>query len=103
MRQMDLRALHGVEREPGKGHKIYPYLLRDLSIERANQAWASDISYIPMAKGFMYLVAIMDWYSRVMAGVEHPSPPRGSAQCPYDASCCARPIRAYSRTMVNSP
>ena len=47
-----------------KGHKIYPYLLRDLSIERANQAWASDISYIPMAKGFMYLVAIMDWYSR---------------------------------------
>ena len=50
--------------QPGKGHKIYPYLLRDLSIERANQAWASDISYIPMAKGFMYLVAIMDWYSR---------------------------------------
>ena len=50
--------------QPGKGHKIDPYLLRDLSIERANQAWASDISYIPMAKGFMYLVAIMDWYSR---------------------------------------
>ena len=66
MRQMDLRALYPRRRtsQPGKGHKIYPYLLRDLSIERANQAWASDISYIPMAKGFMYLVAIMDWYSR---------------------------------------
>ena len=66
MRQMDLRALYPRRRtsQPGKGHKIYPYLLRDLSIERANQAWASDISYIPMAKGFMSLVAIMDWYSR---------------------------------------
>ena len=66
MRQMGLRALYPRRRtsQPGKGHKIYPYLLRDLSIERANQAWASDISYIPMAKGFMYLVAIMDWYSR---------------------------------------
>ena len=63
---MDLRALYPRRRtsQPGKGHKICPYLLRDLSIERANQAWASDISYIPMAKGFMYLVAIMDWYSR---------------------------------------
>ena len=66
MRQMGLRALYPRRRtsQPGKGHKIYPYLLRDLPIERANQAWASDISYIPMAKGFMYLVAIMDWYSR---------------------------------------
>ena len=53
MRQMDLRALYPRRRtsQPGKGHKIYPYLLRDLSIERANQAWASDISYIPMAEG----------------------------------------------------
>ena len=66
MRQMDLRALYPRRRtsQPGQGHKIYPYRLRDLSIERANQAWASDICYIPMAKGFMYLVAIMDWYSR---------------------------------------
>ena len=66
MRQMGLRALYPRRRtsRPGKGHKIYPYLLRELSIERANQVWASDICYIPMAKGFMYLVAIMDWYSR---------------------------------------
>jgi len=66
MRLMDLRALYPRRRtsQPGKGHKIYPYLLRDLSIERANQVWATDICYIPMAKGFMYLVAIMDWRSR---------------------------------------
>ena len=66
MRQMGVRALYPRRRtsQPGKGHKIYPYLLRGLPIERANQVWASDICYIPMAKGFMYLVAIMDWHSR---------------------------------------
>ena len=66
MRQMGLRAVYPKPRtsQPGKGHKIYPYLLRDLSIERPNQVWASDICYIPMAKGFMYLTVIMDWYSR---------------------------------------
>ena len=66
MRQMDLAALYPRRRtsQPGKGHKIYPYLLRDLPIERANQVWATDITYVPMAKGFMYLVAIMDWHSR---------------------------------------
>ena len=45
-------------------HKVYPYLLRGLTIDRPNQTWATDITYIPMAKGFVYLVAIMDWYSR---------------------------------------
>ena len=66
MRVMDLQALYPRRRtsQPGKGHTIYPYLLRELSIERANQVWATDITYIPMAKGFMYLVAIMDWHSR---------------------------------------
>jgi putative transposase len=66
MRLMGLRALYPRQRtsQPGKGHKIYPYLLRDLCIERANQVWATDICYIPMAKGFMFLVAIMDWHSR---------------------------------------
>jgi putative transposase len=66
MRLMDLRALYPRRRtsQPGKGHKIYPYLLRDLPVERVNQAWATDITYLPMAKGFMYLVAIMDWHSR---------------------------------------
>jgi putative transposase len=66
MRLMDLQALYPRQRtsQPGKGHTIYPYLLRELSIERANQVWATDITYIPMAKGFMYLVVIMDWHSR---------------------------------------
>lgn len=66
MRQMGFRALYPRRRtsQPGKGHKIYPYLLRGLPIERANQCWCTDICYIPMAKGFVYLVAIMDWYSR---------------------------------------
>ena len=66
MRQMGLQALYPKRRtsQPGMGHKIYPYLLRGLDINRPNQVWAADICYIPMAKGFMYLVAIMDWYSR---------------------------------------
>jgi putative transposase len=45
-------------------HKVYPYLLRGLAIERPNQVWCADITYIPMAKGFVYLVAVMDWFSR---------------------------------------
>ena len=66
MRQMGLQALYPRRRtsQPGTGHKIYPYRLRGLAIERANQVWAADICYIPMAKGFMYLVAVMDWHSR---------------------------------------
>jgi putative transposase len=66
MRQMGLSALYPRRRtsQPGQGHKIYPYLLRNLPIERANQVWATDICYIPMARGFMYLVAIIDWHTR---------------------------------------
>lgn len=66
MREMGIRALYPKPRtsKPGKGHKIYPYLLRELVIDRPNQVWATDISYIPMAKGFVYLVAVIDWYSR---------------------------------------
>jgi hypothetical protein len=45
-----------------KGHKIYPYLLRGLRVDRPNQVWCADITYLPMQRGFLYLVAIMDWY-----------------------------------------
>ena len=51
---------------PKKGDYIYPYLLRDLAIDHANQVWCTDITYIPMARGFMYLTVIMDWYSRMV-------------------------------------
>jgi putative transposase len=50
--------------KPAPGHKIYPYLLRGLTIDRPNQVWATDITYIPMARGFVYLCAIMDWFAR---------------------------------------
>jgi len=66
MRTMGMLALYPKKRTsiPGKGHKIYPYLLRDLTIDRPNQVWCTDITYIPLTKGFGYLVAIMDWHSR---------------------------------------
>ncbi len=50
--------------QPGEGHKIYPYLLNDVAITRVNQVWSTDITYIRMAEGFLYLVAVMDWFSR---------------------------------------
>jgi putative transposase len=63
---MGIEAIYRKKRTslPQKGHRIYPYLLRDIAIERPNQAWAADITYLPMAKGFAYLVAILDLYSR---------------------------------------
>lgn len=50
--------------QPGEGHKIYPYLLEGIEVKRINQVWSTDITYIRMAQGFAYLVAVMDWYSR---------------------------------------
>jgi putative transposase len=66
MHLMGISALYPKRRTslPGRGHKIYPYLLRDMTIDRPNQVWSADICYIPMARGFLYLVAIMDWASR---------------------------------------
>jgi putative transposase len=66
MRIMDLEAIapKPSTSRPGKEHPTYPYLLRNLEISRVNQVWGSDITYIPLARGFVYLVAIMDWYSR---------------------------------------
>jgi len=66
MRKMGIEALYQKPRlsEPHPGHTLYPYLLRGLTITEANHVWAADITYIPMTKGFCYLVAIMDWASR---------------------------------------
>src|SRR4051794_7105758 len=66
MRQMGLQVIWQKPNtsKPNPEHKVYPYLLRGLAIDRPNQVWATDITYIPMPKGFFYLVAIMDWHSR---------------------------------------
>jgi putative transposase len=66
MRLMGLEALAPKARtsEPHPEHAVYPYLLRGLKIDRINQVWAADVTYIPMKSGFLYLVAIIDWYSR---------------------------------------
>lgn len=66
MKKMGIEALYRKPRlsKPHPAHKIYPYLLRGKTIDRANQVWATDITYIPLAKGFVYLVAIIDWASR---------------------------------------
>ena len=66
MRHMGIEALYPRPNtsKPAPGHKIFPYLLRSLDIVRPNQAWAMDITYIPMARGFVYLAAVLDWFSR---------------------------------------
>jgi putative transposase len=66
MRLMGIEAIYPKRRttRPAAGHKIYPYLLRNVKISRPDQVWSSDITYLPMSHGFLYLVAVMDWYSR---------------------------------------
>jgi putative transposase len=66
MKRMGIEALYRrpSTSKPAPGHKIYPYLLRGLKVERPNQVWAMDITYIPMARGFVYLAAVVDWFSR---------------------------------------
>jgi putative transposase len=72
MRQMGLQAIT-VRKRPATstpGHRIYPYLLHDVVIERPNQVWCADITYVPMPRGFLYLVAVMDWFSRYVLAWE---------------------------------
>ena len=66
MRQMGIEAVYAKPKlsRPGEGHKIYPYLLKEMKIVRKNQVWCTDITYVPMRQGFLYLVAVMDWFSR---------------------------------------
>jgi putative transposase len=74
-RLMRLMGIQGEYQKPkitiqGKGHKIYPYLLRDCTVLKPDEVWSTDITYIPMRHGYMYLVAIMDWYSRYVISWE---------------------------------
>ncbi len=66
MRRMGIEALYRKPNTSRKhpGHRVFPYLLRGLTIDRANQVWAMDITYIPMARGFVFLTAVLDWHSR---------------------------------------
>jgi putative transposase len=66
MKRMAIEALYRRPNtsKPEPGHKIYPYLLRAITVERPNQVWAMDITYIPMARGFVYLAVVVDWFSR---------------------------------------
>ena len=66
MRLMGIAAIHARRRttRPAPGHKIYPYLLRNVEIVRPNQVWSTDITYVPVRHGFLYLVAVIDWFSR---------------------------------------
>jgi putative transposase len=68
MRRMGIAALGPRPRttKSAPGHRIYPYLLRDVTVERPNQVWAADITYVPIGRGFLYLVAVMDWASRAV-------------------------------------
>ena len=72
LRQMGIEAIYPKARtsQPGEGHRIYPYLLKGLMISGPDQVWCSDITYIPLQQGFMYLVAVMDWWSRYVLAWE---------------------------------
>ncbi len=72
MQLMGLEAVYpkGCSSSPGEGHRIYPYLLEGLEISGPDQVWCSDITYVPMAEGFLYLVAVMDWWSRYVVAWE---------------------------------
>jgi putative transposase len=72
MRIMGLEALYPKPRlsQPGAGHQIYPYLLRNVAITHPNHVWSTDITYCPLAHGFLYLVAVMDWHSRFVLSWE---------------------------------
>jgi len=72
--------------KPCRGHKIYPYLLRDLKVRRVNQVWATDITYVPMAKGFMYLMAVIDLHSRYVI--------HWSVSNTMDVDWCAQTLKA---------
>lgn len=83
---------------PSKMHKKYPYLLTGMKIDRPNQVWCTDITYIPMKKGFMYLTAVMDWYSRYILSWEISN----SADSDFCIVCLKRALRKGKPEIFNS-
>jgi putative transposase len=94
MRQMGIEAIYPRKRTtiPGISSEIHPYRLRDLTIDRPNQVWAADITYVPMRRGFMYLFAIIDWYSRRIVDWE--------ISTTLDTEFC---IRCLKRALLKNP
>jgi putative transposase len=93
MRLMNLEAVYAKPRLSARNpeHHVFPYLLRDLKIDRPNQVWATDITYIPLANGFVYLMAILDWFSRYVVTWE--------LSTSLDAAFCVRALeRALGQT-----
>lgn len=80
---------------PGQGHKIYPYLLRDMKVTAPDQAWCADITYIPMARGWCYVCVVMDWYSRKALG--------WAASTTMDAGLCLEAFAMALRTAGRAP
>lgn len=87
MAVMGIQAIYPRKRTTirSPNHRVYPYLLRGLTIDRANQVWCSDITYVPLSRGFMYLVAVMDWYSRYVLAWDLSNT--------LDASFCVQALR----------
>jgi hypothetical protein len=81
--------------KPAPGHKIFPYLLRDLAIDRPNQVWAADITYIPIGRGFLYLVAVIDWASRAVLAWRLSNT--------MDVSFCVSALEAVRRRLDEHP
>jgi putative transposase len=91
MKVMGIEAIYPRKRTTIRSpdHRVYPYLLRGLTIDRANQVWCSDITYVPLTRGFMYLVAVMDWHSRYIVAWELSNT--------LDASFCVSALREALR------
>jgi len=93
MKRMAIEAIYRKPNtsKPMPGHKIYPYLLRNLPVTKPDQVWATDITYVPMAHGFVYLVAVIDWFSRRFSAIAYRSPWKPSSA----SRRCRRPLRTW--------
>lgn len=98
MRKMGLRSVAPTPNtsKPAPEHKVYPYLLRDLAITESNQVWCTDITYVPLEGGFVYLVAIMDWYSRKVLSWEVST----TMTADFCVSALERALRLYPKPEI---